>query len=322
VEAGNRHGPPDVEVDMTLGRKVLLWAPIGFLVVATVAAAGVSVASGRTANTIREWQGVSQGNPSLVPDPNKAAAVSEGQRLIGIVTVPPDWTPASRPPAKFLDTPGQYPATSNLVDQYEWWTAHGTEGAVQGWIAAHPPKGSILNESGTLSAAGFTSDTTSYAYPALANRFSSRQLVFEVGQVAGGRVGIRLDAQVIWYPTRPRSEFIPHGTTRVTATLSMRNVGSLAAPAVVATATFTSPTIVGRLAHKVDTLPLAIPSTASCPEGQTLLLDLEFSGPNVRPAVIRDDLAGCGELSFTIGDTVEPPLTDDGLAQEVEQVLR
>jgi hypothetical protein len=322
VEAGNRHGPLGVQVDMTLGRKVLLWAPIGFLVVATVAAAGVSVTSGRTASPIREWHGVSQGKPSLVPDPNRAAAVSEGQRLIGIVTVPPDWTPASRPPAKFLDTPGLYPATSNLVDQYEWWTTNGAQGAVQGWIVAHPPRGSTLNESGTLSAGAFTSTTTSYAYRPVAGTFSSRQLVFEVGQVAGGRVGIRLDAQVIWYPTRPRSEFIPHGTTRVTATLSRRNVGSLAAPAVVATATFTSPAIVGRLTHKVDTLPLAVPSTAACPEGQALLLDLEFSGPKVRPVVIRDDLAGCGELSFTIGHTVEPPLTDDGLAQEVEQVLR
>jgi hypothetical protein len=145
-----------------------------------------------------------------------------------------------------------------------------------------------------------------------------------VAALPRGGVGVRVDAQVVWYPTRPALEAIPSGTTRVTATVFTRGDLPGSPEDVLATGTFTDPRVVGLLAQVVDSLPLAVPGTRSCPAdlGTAPELVLAFSGAGgVAPVVVRVDTSGCPSTSFTIGGTVEPPLTDDGLFQQVDQLL-
>jgi hypothetical protein len=240
------------------------------------------------------------------------------------VTVPAGWTPASKPPTKALDAPGAVPATPNLVDLYQWWTARGSWSSVLAFIVAHPPTGSTENASGTATSGTIVSSSVTDGLPTAGSRFNTRQVLLEVAPRAGGTVGIRVDAQVIWYPTRPVAERVPAGATRVRATVFRQTSLTATSTVVLATATFTSPSVVARLARKVDSLPLALPGTRSCPEdsGTDPQLALTFSGPpGVPVVVVHDDPDGCGSVSFTRGKRSEPALTDDGLLPEVESLL-
>jgi hypothetical protein len=271
----------------------------------------------------RQWRSDVSGTTVNVSDPNKAAATSDAQHLLGIVEVPQGWTSVSRPPSRCLDAPDFAEATPNLVDLYEFWTTGGSWQEVQAWAVAHRPAGSTQSESGTLTQDMVLSSGIGFAYPAIANRFASRQLVIEVAPLPHGGAGVRLDAQVIWYPSRSKAELVPPGTTTVTATVFSRTNGTASTTAVLAEETFTTPSVVQRLARKVDSLPLVIPgTTALCPDVFGPQVELVFSGrPGVPKVVVSDDPVGCGTVSFTIAKTAEAPLTDDGLTRQVEKLL-
>ena len=238
------------------------------------------------------------------------------------VTVPSAWTPVPTAPNHELDVPGSVPGTPNLVDLYQWWTTRGPWPSVLAFISAHPPPGSSESATGTSTAGTVVLSSVTDGLPTTGSRFNTRQVLLEVAPLAGGAVGIRVDAQVIWYPTRPVAERIPAGATKVTAQVFRQT--TLTSPVVLASATFTSPSVVARLARKVDSLPLALPGTRHCPDdsGTEPQLTLTFSGPPGVPVVIvHDDPNGCGSVSFTRGTSSEPALTDDGLLPEVESLL-
>lgn len=316
------------------GRRILTWVPLGVLVIATAAAAGVSIASSPASTTAaaigstpiapRLWFGFDPASTSSRSDPNERAAVTEAEKLLATVTVPTDWTPVSRSPTKALDTPGAVPGTPNLVDLYQYWTTGGSWPSVLAFIVAHPPPGSSQNATGTATAGTVVSSSVTDGLPTAGSRFNTRQVLLTVAPRAGGIVGIRVDAQVIWYPTRPPAERVPAGATRVTATVFRHTSLTGTTTVVLATANFTSPSVVARLARRVDSLPLALPGVRHCPDdsGTDPQLTLTFSGPpGVPVVVVRDDSDGCGSVSFTRGTRSEPALTDDGLLDEVESLL-
>jgi hypothetical protein len=314
---------------MTMG-KTLLWAPLGLLLAATAAAAGASVAAApRTAPSattlVGVWRGFAPQDHASVSDPHHTAATDDARHLISVMTVAPGWTAVTTPPTRSLAAPEAAPATANLVDLYELWTTPGTWWGVLADIAAHPPPGSRPVGSGMLAGnGGVLSSGATYGFTATAGLFDSRQLLVEVAPLADGSVGIRVDAQVIWYPSRPRDEFVPPHATTVTATIFMRRGLTSPATVILATRTTGSPSNVRRLARDVDLLPLAIPGPRSCPDdsGTEPQLDLDFSGPPGEPTVVvHDDPNGCGAVSFAFGHTAEAPLTDDGLLRQVEQFL-
>jgi hypothetical protein len=314
---------------MSIGRKMSTWAPLVLMVLAATAAAAVSVvtapaSTGAPARGPRMWQSTVPEPVVLAPNGNRRAALTEARRLLRLVAVPSAWTPVPALPVKVLKAPASFPDTPNLVDLYQDWTVPGTGQAVQYWIDTHRPTGSVHDGSGSLSDGTIVSSSAAFAFPTRGNRFSGRQIVFAVAPMGSGRVGIRADVQVIWYPTRFRAEFVPPDDTRVVATVFRRGSLSTDSIIVLAKQTFTSLSIVKRLARRIDTLPLALPGVHSCPadRGSEPQLELKFSGRRGAPTVsVHDDPDGCGTVTFTAGQTVEPPLTDDGLLREVEKLL-
>jgi hypothetical protein len=320
---------------MTIGRKVSTWAPLLLVVLATPGAAALSIvtapastaslSAGPPPNGPRLWHSAIPGPIVPGPDGNRPAAVTEAHRLLGLVAVPSAWAPVSTLPVKSLEAPAYAPDTPDLVDLYQYWTTHGTRQAVQSWVNAHRPVGSRLADSGYLSDGTIISSSVADAFPTTGNRFRSRQIVFAVAPMTSGRVGIRIDVQIIWYPTRSRAELVPADDSTVVATVFQRGSLSNDSIIVLAKATFTSPSIVKRLADRVDTLPLALPGVHSCPadRGTEPQLQLVFSGGLGGPTItVHDDPDGCGTVTFTRGTTEESALTDDGLLREVEKLLR
>jgi hypothetical protein len=305
----------------------LSYVPLAILMIATAAAAATSVATGPSDAAPLTWH--NPGSQSLPPtspsDPHKQLATDDAQQLLGLVTPDGDWGAVSSPPVPSLASPMSLPGTADLVDQYHLWTAPGTMAAVQAWMAAHPPTGSRQVGSGSSYQDGVLVESgVTYGYAPTANEFSSRQVAVSFAPLPRGRVGVRVDAQVVWYPSRPSDESVPSGTTRVTATVYTRDSLAGSTETVLGSRTFTDPAVVSLLARLVDSSPLTVPGARSCPAdtGTGPQLDLVFAGPPGVPEVrVHDDTNGCGGISFSIGRTTLAPLTDTGLLRRVEQLM-
>ncbi len=309
---------------MTIRPRALPYVLIAILVMAIAAAAGASLATAPSPALARQWHDPHLPPSTAAADPNEAAAVAEGQRLSGLVDPAPGWTPVSAPPALSLAAPAAVEATPDIVDLYRLWRTSGTSTEVQAWVSAHPPAGSTWAGSGSSNRYGRLLETDrTYAYPPVARHFQSRQLLVALGPLARGGTGIRIDAQVVWFPSRPAAEVVPPGVTRATATVYTRDHLSGSAETVLGAATFVDPSVVRLLAHIVDSLPLAVPGARSCPSdnGTAPQLDVVFSGRGIPEVVVHDDTNGCGGVSFRIGDTSEAPLTDNGLFHRVDRLL-
>jgi hypothetical protein len=307
-------------------RRALTLVPIAVLVVATLGAAGVSMAGTAAAPApVTRQRTASPLAPPSSTDPNQAAATTEARRLADLVDPDPAWVAVSSPPTPSLTAAPSVPGVADLVDLSLLWTSHDTLDEVRAWVAAHPPAGSVpVGSSASYQRGALVTSGTTSGYGAVPGRLASRQILVTLAPLARGGVGVRVDAQVVWYPTRPPLEAVPSGTTRVTATVFTRAGLSDSAEDVVATKAFTGSRIVGLLAHIVDSLPVAVPGERSCPAdgGTAPQLTLDFSGPgHVTSVRVLDDTNGCPTVSFTMGATIEPPLTDDGLFQEVDRLL-
>ncbi len=220
-----------------------------------------------------------------------------------------------------LARPVAAPATPNLVDAYRLWTTPDPWQAVESWLSAHPPSGGSPSGSGTAGGDGTVEESdTEFSYPA-SSAFKSRQLVVSVAPLAHGATGVRVDAQVIWYPTLPATEVVPAADDTVTVSVYEASPG--APTQIVAMKTMTDPAQVRDIAGWVDALPAAVPGTRSCPadSGTAPQLDLVFDGPAGAPTIrVHDDPNGCGGVSFALDATALVPRTDDGLFHRIDQL--
>ncbi|HLM97087.1 MAG TPA: hypothetical protein VK283_12280 [Acidimicrobiales bacterium] len=311
---------------MTTRFRASAYVPIAILVTATGLAAVASLATTAARHAPLAWHEPGSPPATSESDPNAAAATDEARRLLGLVPAPDSgWAPEPSAPTQSLAAPIAVEATPDLVDLYQLWRAPGTFGAVQAWVSSHPPTGSHPAGSGTSSGNGTVLETSlTYAYPVVADRFESRQLVVAFAPLPRRGVGIRVDAQVVWYPSRPAAERIPAGTTRVTATVYTRTGLTGSPENDLGRASFRYRPVVRLLAGLVDSLPMAVPGPRSCPAdtGARPQLELDFSGgPHVPEVKVHDDTNGCGGIAFRVGQTAQPPLTDDGLFHRVDQLL-
>jgi len=259
------------------------------------------------------------------PDPHQVLAAAEASRLLGLVAVAPGWRLDATAPSSLLAGPMSYPATPDLVDVALVWSADEDAASALSWIAHHPPAGSTVANgpdtdwrNGVMLESAF--DDT---YPSGSDAFESEQVDVAVVPLAGGAAGVRADAQVIWYPTRPAAETVPPGERHVVVAVSAGSTIG-AAPAVLSVRTLTDPVAVAELATKVDGMALQVPGARSCPAGlaSSPRLTLVFAGAAGVPEVrVVDDTGGCGEVTFAVGRTQEPALVDGGLFHLVDRLL-
>jgi len=298
---------------------------IAVVVLATAVAATASVLTAPAVPAGQVWHDPAWPPTTASTDPNQAAAASAAQLLLGLENPAPSWKTVSSPPSPSMAAPMSEPASPDLVDLYHLWTTSGSFGEVQTWVSAHPPSASKPAGSGTSFQRGaLVSTDVTYGYPPVAGQYESRQLLVALAPLSRHRVGIRIDAQVIWYPARPATEEIPPAITKVTVTVYTQANLSGSPRSVLRARTITLPPVARLLARIVDSSPLAVPGPRSCPSdtGTNPRLDLVFSGPpGVPTVVVHDDTNGCGGISFTVAGRVQAPLTDDGLFHRVDQLL-
>jgi hypothetical protein len=183
------------------------WLAIGALAVVT---AGCTARAAGGGQTVGPTVGTSAGGSVY----NVRAARAEARHLLGLVRLPPGARQSAREPAGAGVALSSYsvnvPVVPHLVDRHEFFVVPGTPGAVIGWAQLHRPPGSRQGDSGAGGAAG--EQWTSFDFTSIRGFAGWPDVVVNAVRLRGGRVAIRVDAQVA---PRPRLPGTGRGTGRV-----------------------------------------------------------------------------------------------------------
>ena len=180
------------EVSATRQHFALAWLVTGALVAVTAGCAARAPGGGPAI-------GASVGGPVY----NLPAARAEARRLLGLVWLPPGARPSARQPAGAGAALSSYsvsvPVVPHLVDRHRFFVAPGTPVSVIGWIQRHRPAGSRQDDSGGSPGQQWTS----FAFTSIHGFAGWPDLVVNAVRAGGGRVGVRVDAQVAPRPRLP-----------------------------------------------------------------------------------------------------------------------
>jgi len=235
--------------------------------------------------------------PSLPTDP-AAHAKAEADRLLTLVRVPSEASPADHPPAKILNQPAESTATGDIVDLHRWWTIPWGAQKTLGWLTAHAVKHSTLGGSGTSGGPnGVTEYTLVFDQPASAG-IHSEDIQLDIAPMADGSSAIRADAQVVWLVNRAANETIPDTVDRIE--LSAYNRGHELGHRVLTGAD------ARRMARMINQLPTALRGAHSCAMDTGYILRVVAGSLR-----FADDVA-CSDIAVTADGEQQPTLASSG----------
>lgn len=231
--------------------------------------------------------------PSTPTDP-AAHAKAEADRLLTLVRVPSEASPADHPPAKILNHPAESPATGDIVDLHRWWTIPWGAQKTLGWLTAHGVKHSTPGGSGTSGGPeGVTEYTLVFDQPASAG-VHSEEVQLDIALMADGTSAIRADAQVVWLVDRAANETIPNTIDRIE--LSAYNRGHE-----IGHRALTGPDA-RKIARIINQLPTALRGVHSC------AMDTGYILRVVAGSLRFDDDVACFDIAVTDGGKHLPAL--------------
>ena len=173
-----------------------------------------------------------EGTAPLGVDPHRRAAQHDAAALLASFAPPPGAVPlATGPTDTWIDRPPSRPLTSELIDLTKWWRTPGDMVEVIAWAKSHrqihwadvgtgaegqnppgaeptsPPSIAVVHER----------DVT-FSLPTRGRAFQSRQVLVSVSPSGKHEVTLRVDAQVVWIPTRETWSYVPRAVSFATAT--------------------------------------------------------------------------------------------------------
>ena len=145
-----------------------------------------------------------------------------------------------------------------------------------------------------------------FSLPARGRAFQSRQVLVSVSPSGKHEVTLRVDAQVVWIPTRETWSYVPRAVSFATAT-----VWNGAGRTSTTIATSSNRSEVAKLRRLVNAMPVATSGVTSCPAESGQQFRLEFGGAG---AVYN--LAGitgeCGGIGLSVAGQGRVLLVDPG----------
>jgi hypothetical protein len=274
----------------------------------TIAATGHSAAGDPASGQTASGQAAS-GQAASTPTPRQRA-VAEAARLLAAFIRPPGAARVAKPPAvarQALAAPAVSIASATLVDQVAFWVAPGSPQALLAWEAARLPRPFTLGASGSSSRPPAWGDEFSLAP---AGVLTARDLVVSVTSAGHDRTAIRVDGQVTWQPTRPRSEVVPASARLVTLA---EVPGGNPNPALPPPVTVSGLAAVKKIAALADGLPLSTAGTEPCPLSPGNELQLTFRArAGGRPLAVAEGPGACSTLQFSVNGKQQPALAISG----------
>ncbi len=261
-------------------------------------------------------------------DPHQAAAKAAAAALLAAYTPPPGSALVEAAPAgSGLDQAPTSPGTADLVDRPGLWTAPGDMATVIAWARAHPPAESTLTGSGQGGqntpgepppvgpggSPGIETVTTmdlTFSLPA-PDGLQAREVLVSVAPDGSDQVALRVDAQDVWYPTRPVWSK-PTVDSTVTATVF---TGAGGTDPHVATATDTA--TVSRFRDLLNAMPVStggaeLPGAHGCPAEFGQKFTVAFGDPGGPSATVSGTVVECGGLTLTEPGQPVVELVDTG----------
>ena len=301
--------PPPLALDRrSASRSRVVLAAAAVVFVALVGAAVVASRSNRPEGktpTTNPTSTTATSGPGQ--DPHRLAAQAQAAELLGRVQPGPGWRRVESAPVAILAKPFETPMTPELVQRTTFWVAPATWDDVDAYIKSDAVPGVVSGGAGSTSDHGVTTARgIDFGPVGFATGPGLRQqwLRFETAQLPDGRVGVRVDAQVIWIPSRPPSETVPTGEAAATITATW----GYGAGAGHQTRTIHDRTTIDGLASLLNSLDVAEGGPGGCVMDQNLRLTLRFTGSS--PADIVDAVGNpsCFETSFVRGGVAGPAL--------------
>jgi hypothetical protein len=266
---------------------------IGLTAAALVVIAGAAVgaqASPSGSGPAKAGSAAATGSSSA-DDPHEAAAQREADRILTTFQPPPGATKAARRPDPVpsgLQGPPQQSAALTQAISIAWYSTSQTPDQVLAWVQAHRPAGSSWSGSGSGSQ-GPSFEIFSYATP-------GSSLIVTPQSGSDGRTVIRLDASVIWTPSRPAGSRLGHDAPSVSViTVNTLNPHNSLPASETRTLTATAPVVVHNVVDLLNNLQPQIPDIRNCAMDDGTRVRITLPGL----ATVIADPGGCGAVTVT-----------------------
>jgi hypothetical protein len=260
---------------------------------------------------------------------NRTIAEADARHLMSLLRVPPGASVPSRKPPRgtptLLRQPAELPGTPYLAGDTRFTIVRGSPDSVIAWFAAHPPKGSTGDLSGSSGGPGGMEESQGFEWPSNAV-LDERGLLVSAATFGPGTSLVRVDSGVVYTPNRPGAERVPAGIDRVVLTVT---------PPKGAVRVFTITKAASISALAASLAGLRRPDYTMNPGGPCLCgaginekFQASFFLPGgTTPSVTVDDAPmfaemGVGNVDFSVGTTTEPVLEDGSwtVAKVVERL--
>jgi hypothetical protein len=249
--------------------------------------------------------GVSAARPTSAG--NKRTAERDTARLLLRLVLPEGAVQLAREPrgdGGLLKQSDSIPS-GLLVDRHRLWLVHEPLDKVAAFVDHHPPSGGKKSGTGSSGGPGIPPNaSTTFSFPALAGRISTRELEVDLVALPHHRTGVRVDAQDIWMVPRPASEKVPAAVREVDVRTRKTHVQ------------VTSAAKVRRIVRLFDALPIVQPGFFGCPPDTIRRPPMSLRFLSARGALLaRASVPGsfatgsCAPIEFWIGRHRQKPLS-------------
>jgi hypothetical protein len=283
-------------------------------------AATAAIATAAVAVTLMTGCGTSRASQSgtgpAVPVPRTAQAgpvagsARQAQRLAGELLSRLTLPAGSRrvpwhPPPALRQTQIALGVT-HQADVRRLWQVPMSLHGLAGYLRAHRPAGLPFQGFGQARSGGqiYSEITTFFLRPVPAG-IQSAQLALEIAPAGRNLSTLRADGEVIWYPPRSAAEYLVPARFRAVTVAA----GSFSRTPHTVRRTFTSPSVIARLARFFNSLPATPGGLTGCPMvTATYAVTFRFSA-GARP-LLTASVNGCGTVGIVVNGQTQPALAD------------
>lgn len=200
----------------------------------------------------------------------------------------------------------EIPMAAHQADVRELWRVPAPMTVLAGYIRAHRPAGLPFQGFGQASSGGQVfSETTTFALRPVPAGVQSAQLTLEITPAGHDRSMLRADGEVTWYPPRPAGEYLVASRFHeVTVAAGLLNP----APHIVRRS-FTSRSVIARLARFLNSLPATPGGLMGCPMVSATYAVTFRHAAGGRP-YLTASASACGTVGIVVNGLAQPGLAD------------
>jgi hypothetical protein len=198
----------DTGIDRLAGPRVR-FVPRLVLALAALSLAGCGAATGTAPTSDAPTTTAAATTAQTSPH---SLAEAELATLLAMVRVPSGAEQVASAPIAYLDQPPVSQSSPNLLTRTSFWRIDMSFADTLAWIKAHTPGGLTSGMGGQAGGPGVpTNQSLGFSAPST-TAYDGATIELDLAEVSPSMTGLRADAEVVWLPPKPSTEFIPADT--------------------------------------------------------------------------------------------------------------